>query len=381
MSATQAVTGLILSGGGARAAYQVGVLAAIAELLPEGAPNPFPVIVGTSAGAINAVSLASGAMNFTRAVEHLTAFWQAFESRRVLRSDWPGVMHQASRFVGHSLLGLGSHVPVALLNSSPLRELLSDKINFSGINQAIEAQQLRAVAVTAFGYSSGQAVTFYEGKGAIDGWLRHRRIGMPTPLTIEHLLASSAIPLLFAPVKIGEEYFGDGAVRQSAPISPALHLGANRVLVVGVSGNPRGPDVQDSPLRQFSAQQPTLAQIGGHLLNSTFIDSLESDIELLERLNHFSRVLPRQTDHLGLSPVEVLVIAPSQPIDEIAARHRHELPAALRLFLRGPGATKTSGAGVLSYLLFEAGYCRELIALGRMDALAKRKQLCTFLRI
>ena len=342
MSATQAVTGLILSGGGARAAYQVGVLAAIAELLPEGAANPFPVIVGTSAGAINAVSLASGAMNFASAVEHLTAFWQAFESRRVLRSD---------------------------------------KINFSGINQAIEAQQLRAVAVTAFGYSSGQAVTFYEGKGAIDGWLRHRRIGMPTPLTIEHLLASSAIPLLFAPVKIGEEYFGDGAVRQSAPISPALHLGANRVLVVGVSGNPRGPDAQDSQLRQFSAQQPTLAQIGGHMLNSTFIDSLESDIELLERLNHFSRVLPRQTDHLGLSPVEVLVIAPSQPIDEIAARHRHELPAALRLFLRGPGATKTSGAGVLSYLLFEAGYCRELIALGRMDALAKRKQLCTFLRI
>lgn len=203
--------------GGARAAYQVGVLAAIAELLPEGAANPFPVIVGTSAGAINAVSLASGAMNFASAVEHLTAFWQAFESRRVLRSDWPGVMRQASRFVGHSLLGLGSHVPVALLNSSPLRELLSDKINFSGINQAIEAQQLRAVAVTAFGYSSGQAVTFYEGKGAIDGWLRHRRIGMPTPLTIEHLLASSAIPLLFAPVKIGEEYFGDGAVRQSAP--------------------------------------------------------------------------------------------------------------------------------------------------------------------
>ena len=381
MTAVAPVTGLILSGGGARAAYQVGVLAAIAELLPAGAINPFPVIVGTSAGAINAVSLASGAMDFTRAVEHLTLFWQGFESRRVLRSDWSGVLHQATRFFAHSLLGLGSHVPVALLDSSPLRDLLQDRINFTGVEQAIAGHHLRAVAVTAFGYSSSQAVTFYQGKGTINGWLRHRRIGMPTALTVEHLLASSAIPLLFAPVKIGEEYFGDGAVRQSAPISPALHLGANRVLVVGVSGNPRGPDLQAGQSHYYNAQQPTLAQIGGHMLNSTFIDSLESDIELLERLNHFSRLLPRQSDNLGLSPVEVLVIAPSQPIDEIAARHRHELPAALRMFLRGPGATKTSGAGVLSYLLFEAGYCRELIELGRRDAMAKRDALCQFLRV
>jgi len=381
VTAVAPVTGLILSGGGARAAYQVGVLAAIAELLPAGAINPFPVIVGTSAGAINAVSLASGAMDFTRAVEHLTLFWQGFESRRVLRSDWSGVLHQATRFFAHSLLGLGSHGPVALLDSSPLRDLLQDRINFPGVEQAIAGHHLRAVAVTAFGYSSSQAVTFYQGKGTINGWLRHRRIGMPTALTVEHLLASSAIPLLFAPVKIGEEYFGDGAVRQSAPISPALHLGANRVLVVGVSGNPRGPDLQAGQSHYYNAQQPTLAQIGGHMLNSTFIDSLESDIELLERLNHFSRLLPRQSDNLGLSPVEVLVIAPSQPIDEIAARHRHELPAALRMFLRGPGATKTSGAGVLSYLLFEAGYCRELIELGRRDAMAKRDALCQFLRV
>ena len=374
------VTGLILSGGGARAAYQVGVLAAIAELLPAGAANPFPVIVGTSAGAINAVSLASRAMDFARAVEHLTEFWQGFESHLVLRSDWPGVIHQASRFLSHSLLGLGSHVPVALLNSSPLRNLLADKINFAGIDQAIAEQRLRAVAVTAFGYSTGQAVTFYQGQMAIEGWLRHRRIGLPASLTVEHLLASSAIPLLFAPVKVGQEYFGDGAVRQPAPISPALHLGANRVLVVGVSGNPRGPDLRVVQ-QDNNGQQPTLAQIGGHMLNSTFIDSLESDIELLERMNHFARLLPHQSDNLGLAPVEVLIIAPSQPIDEIAARHRHELPSALRMFLRGPGATKTSGAGVLSYLLFESGYCRELIELGRRDAMAKREVLSRFLGV
>lgn len=381
MSSAEPVTGLILSGGGARAAYQVGVLAAIAELLPVGAANPFPVIVGTSAGAINAVSLAAGAMDFSGAVRRLTAFWQCIRSRQVMRSDWPGVISQATRFVGHSLLGLGAAVPVALIDSSPLRDFLNDQLQLSGIDEAIRQQQLLAVAITAFGYESGQAVTFYQGSGTIEAWLRHRRIGVPTQLTVEHLLASSAIPLLFAPVKLAQEYFGDGAVRQSAPISPALHLGASRVLVVGVSGNPQGVDPQNPLQRAYTGQQPTLAQIGGHMLNSTFIDSLESDIELLKRLNQFSHLLPvgMPPRSLGAAPVDVLVIAPSQPIDEIAARHRQELPAALRLFLRGPGATKTSGAGVLSYLLFEAGYCSELIELGRHDALAKREELCRFL--
>lgn len=377
------ITGLILSGGGARAAYQVGVLAGIADLLPPGAPNPFPVIVGTSAGAINAVKLASGALHFRTAIHQLTEFWQGFRSHQVLRSDWPGVMSQAVRFFGNSLMGLGSQVPVALLNSSPLRDLLTDRLELEGINAAIDAQHLRAVAVTAFGYESGHAVTFYQGKGAIDPWLRHRRVGVPTQLTIDHLLASSAIPLLFAPVKIDQEYFGDGAVRQSAPISPALHLGANRVLVVGVSGNPRGPEANKNVQRVTNGVQPSLAQISGHMLNSTFIDNLESDIEVLERMNLVSHLLPceQRVRKQGLAPVEVLVIAPSQPIDQIAARHRHELPPALRTFLRGPGATKTSGASVLSYLLFEAGYCRELIELGRYDAMAQGEQLKRFLRL
>jgi len=376
-------TGLILSGGGARAAYQVGVLAGIAELLPPGANNPFPVIVGTSAGAINAVALASGASRFSESVQALTRFWQGFRSHLVLRSDWPGVIRQASRFVSQNLLGLGGNAPVALLDSSPLRQLLQSHLDLGGIDDALAAEHLRAVAVTAFGYDAGQAVTFYQGRGTIDAWLRHRRIGVPTPLTIDHLLASAAIPLLFAPVRLGDEYYGDGAVRQSAPISPALHLGASRVLVVGVSGNPQRPAPPLPTQRVFSGQQPSLAQIGGHMLNSTFIDSLEDDIELLQRLNHLSHLLPAHLDarRLGLAPIEVLVVAPSQPLDEIAARHRRELPAALRLFLRGPGATRTSGAGVLSYLLFEASYCSELIELGRRDALAKRRELEQFLGI
>lgn len=376
-----AVTGLILSGGGARAAYQVGVLAAIAELLPEDAENPFPVIVGTSAGAINAVGLACGALSFPTAVQRLTAVWKGFRTGQVYRADWPGVVVQALRFLGHSLLGLGKRQPVALLDSTPLRYLLERELDFSGIAAAVRRRNLRAVAVTAFGYESGQAVTFYQGRATIDPWLRHRRVGVPTRLQLEHLLASSAIPLLFEPVKVHREYFGDGAVRQQAPISPALHLGANRILVIGVSGNPAQGDANEPVGRHQTGQPPSLAQVGIHLLNSTFIDSLEGDIELLNRINYLSSLVPegKSRKALGLHPVDVLVISPSRPLDEIAAQFRHELPSALRLFLRGPGATKASGAGVLSYLLFEPGYCNALIELGYRDAMEKRTEIARFL--
>jgi NTE family protein len=380
---SQPVTGLILSGGGARAAYQVGVLAAIADLLPNAAHNPFPVIVGTSAGAINAVGLACGALHFTEAVRRLTSVWQGFHTHQVYRSDWPGVLRQASRFIGHSLLGLGGEIPVALLDSSPLAQLLERELDFSGIAAAVRHRQLRAVAVTAFGYESGQAVTFYQGRATIDPWFRHRRVGVPTRLALEHLLASASIPLIFPPVKINREYFGDGAVRQSAPISPALHLGATRVLVVGVSGNPVGAQANVPVVRPLHSRPPSLAQISGHMLNSTFIDSLESDIELLERLNQMGRLIPPELHPRGsgLKPVDVLVISPSRPLDVIAGRHRHELPKTLRLFLRGPGATRAGGAGVLSYLLFEPGYCNELIELGYQDAMAQKSELIEFLSL
>lgn len=374
-------TGLILSGGGARAAYQVGVLSAIADLLPDAARNPFPVIVGTSAGAINAVGLACGALHFTEAIRRLTAVWQGFSTDQVYRSDWPRLLRQASRFVGHSLLGLGRELPVALLDNTPLRGLLEREMDFSGIAAAVRMRQLRAVAITAFGYESGQAVTFYQGRAAIDPWFRHRRVGVPTRLTLEHLLASAAIPLVFPPVRVNREYFGDGALRQSAPISPALHLGATRVLVVGVSGNPAGELANARVARNQTGRPPSLAQISGHMLNSTFIDNLETDIELLERLNMLGSLVPQglHSSSLGLKPVDVLVINPSQPLDQIAARHRHELPRSMRTFLRGPGATRSNGAGVLSYLLFEQGYCNELIELGYQDAMARKQALSRFL--
>ena len=370
------ITGLILSGGGARAAYQVGVLSAIADLLPDASDNPFEVIVGTSAGAINAVSLACGALDFQQSIRKLSAVWRSFRTELVYRTDWIGVLRQASRFMVQNVLGFGrGAVPVALLDNSPLRQLLLKELDFSGINLAVARRKLRAVAVTAFAYQSGQAVTFYQGRSKIEPWTRHRRNGLPARLRIEHLMASSAIPLVFPPERLNNEYFGDGAVRQAAPISPALHLGANRILVIGVSTHE-----QEEQGVTMTARPPSLAQIGGHLLNSTFTDNLESDLELLKRLNELGAMLPereRQKD-VGLSPVEVLVISPSKKIDDIAARHRHQLPASLRLFLRGPGAMRASGGGVLSYLLFERSYCNELIELGYQDAMSKKAELLSF---
>jgi len=373
------VTGLILSGGGARAAYQVGVLKAIAHLL-EGRPpcNPFPVIVGTSAGAINAVGLACGALHFREAIKNLAEVWRGFHCGQIYRSDWPGVVSQVGRFTLRHLFGLSGKTPLALLDNRPLSLLLQDKLDFSGISAAVRQRQLQAVAITAFGYESGQAVTFYQGRATLAPWLRHRRIGLPTRLDVPHLLASAAIPMIFPPVKVDGQYYGDGALRQSAPISPALHLGATRILVIGVSGN----QSEDSENGVISGEfPPTLAQIGGHMLGSSFIDSLETDLEVVERLNQLARLLPDNTRaEQRLREVEVLTISPSQPLDSIAARYRHELPRALRPFFFGPGAMHSSGAAILSYLLFEPGYCNELIALGEQDALRQREQLLPFLQ-
>lgn len=372
-----ATKGLILSGGGARAAYQVGVLKAITDLLPNPHVNPFPVIIGTSAGAINAVSLACGATYFSQAVQRLQDVWQGFSSDQVYRTDWPGVLNQARRFVWQHLLGLGRGAPVALLDNSPLQSLLQSKLNFADIEQAFVQRALSAIGITAFSYHSAQATTFFQSnKESVDAWHRYRRLGHETTLKLEHLLASTAIPLMFPPVKIEHEYYGDGAVRQAAPISPALHLGANKILVVGVNSQ----HIYEEPPKY---QQPTLAQIAAHLLSSTFTDNLEKDLELLQRLNRLGTLLPQElrTKETGLAPVEVLVISPSRVIDEIAARHRKQLPASMRLFLRGSGATRRTGGGVLSYLLFEKDYCRELIELGFQDAMKRKNELQDFLEL
>ena len=377
-SSFPAKIGLILTGGGARAAYQVGFLRAVSHMLPRGAPNPFKIICGTSAGAVNAAALASNATDFHRAVRQLLLIWKYFHVDQVYRSDVLGVFGTGMRwFMAMLMGGLGKNNPSSLLDNAPLAELLRARLDLSGIRRSIDTGALYALSITVSGYSSGQSVSFFQGVPGLPGWQRARRIGIPEIIDFEHLLASSALPFIFPAVPLRREFFGDGSMRQIAPISPALHLGADRVVVIGV-----GRQMQSTPQRVRMSSYPSLAQIAGHALNSIFLDSLEMDIERLQRINKTISLIPREArdqNHLQLREVDVLVISPSEEIDRIAAHYWRELPRSIRFLLRGLGAARTGGATLTSYLLFEPAYCRALIALGYKDTMARRDEVLKFI--
>lgn len=370
---------LILSGGGARAAYQAGVLQALADILP-GLHNPFPIICGTSAGAINATAVAAYPGEFREAARHLASTWRSLEVDRVFKSRWWDLTRGLAK-VGASIFneGVGRDRPLALLDNSPLRDLLSKVIPFDNIEQRISTGQLRAVSVTAMSYTSGESVSFFQGAPDLRPWRRARRLGRPTHLTADHLLASSAIPTIFPAVYLDREYFGDGAMRQIAPISPALHLGADRLFVIGVSAN-RSP-AHWGKTKMPARHSPSMAQIIGQMFNSAFIDALEGDLEHVERVNALLALIGKdrceQTGHLRA--VDTLIISPSKPLDKIAGRRVRDLPPGLRFFLRQTGATaRGGGSAVASYLLFSQGYCNELMELGYQDAMWERSAIERF---
>lgn len=371
-------TGLILSGGGARAAYQVGVLMAIAELVPRGTRNPFPIISGTSAGAINAAALAAQAHNYRMAVRGLERVWANITADQVYRTDVYSFAKSILRWFVTTLVSGSTPVNSALLDSRPLHKLLSMVVNFQRIQEALDRGDLHALAITASSYATGESVAFFQAQPHLQEWKRARRLGRRSAIAVNHLLASSAIPILFPAQEVEGRYYGDGAVRQLAPASPALHLGAERLLVIGVSGN-------TSALRQRDVEgYPSLAQVLGHILNSVFVDSLEGDVERLERINNTLQAIPqktRQQQGISLREVDVLKIYPSRPIDEIAAEHVKELPSALRFFLRGSGATRSPGASAVSYLLFEPGFTRALMSLGYQDARQREDEIRAFLEL
>lgn len=373
--------GIVLTGGGARAAYQVGVLRAIADLVPKNVSNPFPIICGTSAGAVNAVALAADAANYRRAVLRLQAVWKNFTPEQVYRTDLPGVMKNSLRWMLAAVTGGRGRDPTSLLDNSPLRRLLAERIEFPGIQQAIDARHLYALAITCSGYTSGQSVCFFQGAPEVKPWRRVRRVGVPASIGLDHLLASSALPFIFPAVHINREYFGDGSMRQIAPVSPALHLGAERVLVVAVG---RQLQASASAEKQRSPPEgyPTLAQIAGHAMNSIFLDSMEVDLERLKRINRTLSLLPEealQNKRTSLRHVDFMVISPSEELEHIAMRHIDELPKTVRGLFGSVGATQRGGSTLLSYLLFGRRFCRELIALGYKDAMAKRENLRGFL--
>ena len=385
-------TGLVLTGGGARAAYQVGVLKAIAQIRRDcGAPssNPFPVITGTSAGAINAAALACRCEDFDLAVQALCQVWEGFHAEQVYRSDSIGVIRTGARWL--TMMSLGWMIarwrrarPRSLLDNEPLELLLQRLVRTDQLREAMRAGHLQALAVTASSYGSGLHVTFYESAKEIVPWTRSQRIAVRGEITAQHLLASSAIPFIFPAVALDInghlEYCGDGSMRQSAPISAAVHLGAQRILVVG-AGRMHEPSGQ----RAGSSEYPNLAQIAGHALSNIFLDALAVDVERLQRINSTLKLLPPAAlAQTALRPIEVLVIAPSQRLDDLAAKHLASLPTPIRAMLRSVGVSgegrTARGAALASYLLFESPYTRELIALGVEDTMARQQEVRQFFK-
>jgi NTE family protein len=376
---------LVLMGGGARTAYQVGVLQAVAQMLKLQAQRssafPFQVLVGTSAGALNAAYLASAAMLGLQAFDRLGQFWSRLRSSDVYELDVPRWV-RFSRLATAFSLWRDARGRGAILNNMRLVDTLHHAISLPGIEYALQSEAIDAVAVTASSYTSGVHWTFCHSAGDRhhDGWSRPGRRSEFQPLTIEHLMASSALPFLFPATPLWvdgrREYFGDGSMRQVSPLSPAMHLGAHRIMVVG-AGQPQRAGLVGGALTL--EREPTLSGIAGHAMASVFHDTLQADVEQAQRVTRTLQQLPREI--AGVLPyrsVEVLSIQPTQSLDALAQAHAHELPLSVRRALGGLGALKGGGGALASYLLFEPGFVQALVALGEQDAYARKEELLAF---
>ncbi len=363
---------LVLSGGGARGAYHVGVLRQIARQHPE---LRFPIITGVSAGAINATFIASHAGELTDATDELAELWSELSTSRVMRSDIPSLLANALRIAGN-VVSAGSRIapPVrGLVDTAPLRRILTSVVDSRAIQAKIDAGRLAALAVSATSYRTGDSVTFVQGRPELEMWDRFRRHARAERITVDHVMASAAIPLFFPGCEVDGEYFGDGSLRQTYPLSPAIHLGADRVLAI----SSRFANVSETG--EAEDAYPTAARVLGLMLNSIFLDHLDADAERLERVNQLlQRVDPKHSWLVPEREVELLVVRPSLDIARMAAGYERQMPRTLRYLIRGLGTRRGSGADLLSYLLFEPRFLSELIELGERDAKLNRVRISRF---
>lgn len=363
---------LVLPGGGARSAYQVGVLKAIAGWYPPRSRLPFPILCGTSAGAINAAVLAARARDIGAATDALVRVWGRFHVDQVFRAGSLDMLRAGLRLAVALLTG-GWLLPMprALLDNSPLRALLAKNINFARLHRAIATGLPDSIAVTATSLTSGESVAFVESSWPFMPWERVLRRGVATALAVDHLMASAAIPLLFPAVAMDGAYFNDGAARQSTPLASAIHLGADRILVIGVRHS--GQKLAEN------SRPPNMAEQFGFLLDSLFMEGLQADLERLNRVNALLANQRPGPSPLGMRHVETLLLQPEADPVEAAIAHQDAMPGSLRALLRVLGARGTRGGGLLSYLLFEAPYTQSLIAAGEHDANRRRAEISAFL--
>lgn len=367
---------LVLGGGGARAAYQIGVLKALVQFYPRNHHIPFSILCGTSAGAINATSLATHASCFHLGVKKLDWVWRHFHTNKVYRASISGVMSHLGKMAIKGLQnGRVNHDAGSLLDNQPLRNLLNQLIDFARIDRNISNGALKAISIDTSCYNDSHSYSFFQSEDCVIDWQRARRHGSRTRLHTEHLMASAAIPLVFPSVQLNRAYFGDGSVHQLSPLSSPIHLGAQKLFIINL----------DSPHKHNHnelSHHPKAATIAGHLLDTIFSDTLNSDLERLTRINNTLSLLPSDSLRaLGLRHIETLVFKPSEDLSEIASRFYDDLPFAIRTLLRLIGINKDSDSSIVSYLLFESGYTSTLIDLGYQDAMTRIDEITDFFEV
>ena len=369
--------GLVLTGGGARGAYQSGAISALAEICREvGMAWPFKILAGTSAGAINCSFLASHLYNKegVQVGQELNQVWSLLRMEEVFRGDAPNMILNAFNWM--SMISTGGKIrlkkdeSMSLLDTSPLRKYLAHAMDFENIPRSVSNGAINSLAVTAFCYDSGVSQTFCHTHKDFDIWKRIKREGIRADISIDHIMASSAIPILFPPVLLGDHYYGDGGLRNYNPFSPAIKLGAKKVMVIGVRKQAKGPEIQ---------VRPTLGKVLGIILNGLFLDAIYWDLEILQRINHaISKVEPKGGE-TELRKIDVCLISPSKDIGLMAKDEFSSLSRTMRYFVRGLGG-KEETADFLSYILFTPSFTKKLVELGRHDVFAKRREIEFFLK-